>query len=208
MPKTDIDSAVLYDGRASTPSGRSTPTPHPLAEAAGRLYDGSAAPSAMPAPTPGADAGERLYGHGIVRQHVARLTADLWPTLGVGADAQEEEAQFWEQQARETGLPEGLVMALAEGSIKNRLASARIEDDPEAAETALRQQVVEWQQDVRERLKNTYGARQAEELVERANRFLSQYPKLGERLVDRWLGSRPDIVEAVIAHVFSNGLGR
>ena len=44
-----------------------------------------------------------------------------------------------------------------------------------------------------------------EELLHRTQRFIKQFPRLVERLTERGLGSRPDIVAAVAAHVHSTG---
>jgi hypothetical protein len=46
-------------------------------------------------------------------------------------------------------------------------------------------------------------AQDAEDLLARTNRFVKRHPKLAERLGERGLGSRPDIVRDLVAHVFS-----
>ena len=50
-----------------------------------------------------------------------------------------------------------------------------------------------------------YGPQRGEELLYRTQRFIKQFPGLVERLKERGLGSRPDIVAAVAAHVHSTG---
>ena len=165
-----------------------------------KLYDAPTTPTAPAGTTPG----ERLYP-GLVRQHVDRLTTDLWAETGTSEAERAREARFWDDVRTRTGLNDALVMSIAEGSIKNKRAATRVEDDPDGADIALDKQIATWNTESREQLAVTYGPKDAEDLLARTNRFVKQHPKLAERLRERGLGSRPDIVRDLVAHVFSTG---
>ena len=94
---------------------------------------------------------------------------------------------------------------MAEASVQAHRATARVEDDRDAADAALERQIAAWNAESAEQLRLTYGPQRGEELLHRTQRFIKQFPGLVERLKERGLGSRPDIVAAVAAHVHSTG---
>jgi hypothetical protein len=172
--------------------------PAPRAGQPDIIITGRVTPTSTPAPT-------TLYGGTVLQQHIDRLMADnLAHAPGVDTvAAQAREGQFWADIGQKTGFPDALLMQLAEASLRARRAAERVDDDPDAADAALERQIAAWNAEGAEQLQMTYGTRRGEELLHRTQRFIRQFPSLVERLEERGLGSRPDIVAAVAAHVHS-----
>jgi DNA polymerase III gamma/tau subunit len=113
--------------------------------------------------------------------------------------------------AQRTALPEGVLTNIAEAHLDTLLADARplvTDAQVDAEGVRLHEQVAEWDRQVREELRQTYGAKDAEDLLARTQRFVRQHRSLAKILQQRGLGSRPDIVRELVSFVFSNGLGR
>jgi hypothetical protein len=178
---------------------RSTDARQPTAAIARRLYDGNAAAPAVPTNP------QNFYGYGHVAQAVDTRGAELWK-VGSGARTQAEIRDWFVDVAR-TGIPDGIVEKLTSGYIDGELAVMRSED-PAAAAEALQTRMRADNEQTREALRTTYGAKEGEALLERMQRFVRAHPKLQSVLAAHGLGSRPDIVEGIAAHVFSQGLGR
>jgi hypothetical protein len=103
---------------------------------------------------------------------------------------------------------DGAVMQIAEGHIDNILAGARVMTDAEAEadEVALLRQIQANNAELIEHFETRYGKKDGAALLERTQRFVRSHPKLAAILKERGLGSRIDVVEALAAHVFSNGI--
>jgi hypothetical protein len=150
---------------------------------------------------------DKFYGFSSVQQAV-----DVgWPELSkitgaTEADRGRVRGEFVDL-AQKSGLPEGLVVTLAQDHLTGQIADAREQrDDPDGAAQRLDQQIAAWNAETRERLTAQYGARDSEQLLARAQRFVKAHPTLERVLRHRGLGSRPDVVEQIVAHVFSNGI--
>jgi hypothetical protein len=148
---------------------------------------------------------QRMYGHSALLGVIDSKAKDLWNEAGADTAARQQERDLWLGLANATNLPEGVLMRIAEGSINNRLAKSRVVEDEDAAEVALDRQIVAWNKETRDQLSQTYGAEQGEQLLKRAARFVAKHPKLAERMRERGLGSRPDIVLGIIEHIFETG---
>jgi hypothetical protein len=107
--------------------------------------------------------------------------------------------------ARESGLPDGLLMQIADFHITNLLADAAVVDDPDAEATEIAKRNDEWAREARAQLKNTYGEKDVKDIEARTRKFVNANPALKKVLQQRGLGSRPDIVTAIASHVFSSG---
>src|SRR5436190_11927626 len=148
-----------------------------------------------------------LYGDLVLRQHINRLMSDQLAHVP-NADTtveQAKEGQFWANIAQKALFPDGLVLQLAEASIQARRAASRVVVDPDAADAEFEQQRSAWNAETVERLRLTYGTRNGEELLHRTQRFVRHIPGLAERLREGGLGSRPDIVTGIAAHVHHTG---
>jgi hypothetical protein len=126
---------------------------------------------------------------------------------GAPEATQKQTREMFLDIARRTGLPEPLVATLAEHTIDHQLAEARPGNDAEATDEARAAQIADWNTETRDALRATYGgAKEADALLARAQRFVKAHPALDQVLGKGGLGSRPDVVQAIVAHVFSNGI--
>lgn len=75
------------------------------------------------------------------------------------------------------------------------IAAARNEDPPDA------EQVQAWTEESRRAVRGQYGDEEGHALIERAVKFVKQHPQLAALLQRDGLGSRPDVVQAIVAHV-------
>jgi hypothetical protein len=100
------------------------------------------------------------------------------------------------------------VMQMAEGTVDNILAGTRVMTDAEAEadEVGLLRQIQANNAELIEHFETRYGKKDGAALLARTQAFVRSKPKLAAILKDRGLGSRIDIVEAIAAHVFSNGI--
>jgi hypothetical protein len=183
--------------------GPTSDAEHPLAEPARKIYDSSHAAPPAPAATPTGDAARDFYGDSYIASVVDRRAAELWEVTGA-TEAQRREIRDTFIEIGESGLPEGVVAILAEHYIDRELAAAR-QEDPDAAADALDKEIDLRNEELRNNLRLRYGAKDGEQLLERAQRFVRAHPKLAKVLQEHGLGSRPDIVEGIVAHVFSTG---
>ncbi len=81
---------------------------------------------------------------------------------------------------------------LYNGAVDAVIASAHGEAEPDVQALA---------EASRRELRETYGAADAEDLLARTAAFVKQHPKLEATLGMRGLGSRPEIVRALVEHV-------
>lgn len=169
-----------------------------------RVYDRNAA---VPLPPPTAKGAMYSWSPGAAV--LDRRDAELFSDAGLGtAERQQLRSTFAE--IGKIGLPDSVVAQIAEGHIDALLAATRVKTDAEAEadETVHLQQIQANNAELREQFARKYGARDGEKLLERTQRFVRSHPKLADLLKENGLGSRIEIVEAVAAHVFSNGLAR
>jgi hypothetical protein len=164
-----------------------------------RLYDGNKAE------TPDAGAAQAFYGHSLLKGAIDRRGPELWAETGATQQQQQELRDTFVGIAQRTGLPELLLATIAESHIDHQLADVRPVDDTDAAAQALETQTQEWNVATRAELQNLYGVTEAERLLERTQRFVRGHPVLAKVLRERGLGSRPDVVLGLAAHVFSSG---
>jgi hypothetical protein len=113
-------------------------------------------------------------------------------------DDQEKERKEYAALVRETDLPLGTAELLHDRWTSARLEGARAGGD-NARELAT--QIDRDAEASRIALRETWGAKDAEDLVQRAKKFATQHPKLNAILNTRGIGSRPDVVQAIVSHV-------
>jgi hypothetical protein len=163
---------------------------------AGKLYDGNAE---------AADTGagvRNFYGFSTVGSSVDSRRQEAWGTAGVDTSGMDAMREQFINIARTTALPETLVAKIADLHIDGELARARpTEPDPVELDT----RIAAWNTEAREQLRATYG-RDAEDMLQRAQAFVRRSPALSRVLNERGLGSHPDIVMDIAAHVFSNAI--
>jgi hypothetical protein len=191
---------IVGGNKPPTTADRLAPETPERQRAIDTLYDGNAAQ------TPASPDGNALYGSfSTVTSPIDGRFSELAIATGATEADQTRLRDEFVGIAKKTGLNEGFVANLAEHHLNNLLADARIEDDPLAAEVALDKQSVEWKNETRARLRNTYGAKDAEDLLARTQKFVKSTPALAKILQKRGLGNRPDVVQAIVSHVFSTG---
>jgi hypothetical protein len=134
----------------------------------------------------------------------ARRGPELWAAIGADTATQRQMLETFVGIKRSTQLPEGLLTRIAEAHLDGELAAVR-QNDPEAATDALHKQVQTWNAEIRETLRSRYGAKEGEQLLARTAKFVKATPALATLLQQHGLGSRPEIVEGIAAHVFSSG---
>lgn len=173
------------------------PTPADEQRTLDNIYDGNKA-DPLPPPPKG-----KFFSYDFGVAAVEQYASRLFTEAGIDTAGQER----LKDQARRLpeDLPDGLKATIMEGVAKNRLADARVLDDPDGDETALAQRIAASNTEARDRLVAQYGAADAEELLARAAKFVRSHPPLAAALRERGLGSRVDIVEQLVAHVFSKG---
>jgi hypothetical protein len=157
--------------------------PRPLPERKGEFHSWSAAESAA-------------------RQREADLSNQL------GMDPAARERLYKGYRDLERVLPAGLAATLTDADIDTRLAAGRFSPDPDADTVAVGQRTEAWSIESRERITSLYGQKDGEALLARTNKWVKSQPAVAQIVRQRGIGSRPDIVEQLVAHVFSNGLGR
>jgi hypothetical protein len=85
------------------------------------------------------------------------------------------------------------------------LTAARSTDAADVTTQALADQIVKWNTESRAALRATYGAKDGEALLLRVERFVRERPALSKMLGQHGLGSQPDIIAGLAAHVRSTG---
>jgi len=159
------------------------------------LYDGNAA-----GPPPDED--HLFGGMPLLAGAVDRRRFEL-------LDAGMSEAEFKQIRAdvlgvaKRAGLVEDFAVTIADHVISGQLADARHSD---AAEPVSDEQIAAWNTAIRAQLRYQYGEKDGAQLLERTQRFVRAHPVLAQALQQRGLGSRPEIVEQLVAHVFSNNI--
>lgn len=119
--------------------------------------------------------------------------------LGLTLAAQAAERREVGDLARASGLDGnlGLVELVHTSYTDARLAAARPGVDPAAAQAEL----AATNEATRTALREQYGAKDAEDLLQRVNKFVDQQPKLKAIMRTGNVGSRLDVVTALCEHV-------
>lgn len=146
-----------------------------------RLYD-----------RPTADAAADFYPiEGLLKPTFDENLPRLGDKLGLTLEQQAAERHQFSETIRAAGLD------LTVGRlIHNAWTSARLAPDTSTEEDLLAQTEA-----TRRALREHWGAADAEDLLRRAQKFVKQHPGLSKTLGTGTLGSRRDIVEALVEHV-------
>lgn len=160
------------------------------------IYDGNAA-KVLPSRS------GQFYSFSPAASVIENRSSELWKDAGMDSAAVRQLSET--VRALENLVPETLAAVIAERHVDGLLAAARVSDDPDADERALDKRIAEWNGQVREQLAATYGAHEAEHLLDRTVRFVRQQPALAKLLQQHGNGSRPEIVLPLAQHVFSTG---
>jgi hypothetical protein len=115
------------------------------------------------------------------------------------ADRVARDQAFTEDIVRKPGFePYGLGKMLYEHAVNADIADTRGEPDVEDA------QLVAWNEEARRALVSRFdgGPARVEDLLARSKKFTEAHPKLHELLGRRGIGSRADIVLAIVEHIW------
>jgi len=164
--------------------------------------------------TPEERAGAKLYDGnaakqvGIVDTAIESRSAELWGETGANTAQREQLRNTYSAIEASSRLPSAVLVRIIDQDINVRLAAVRPVGDPDAAKHDLATRIAESNTETRRALRDQYGAKEAEELLERASRFVAATPALAQILANPLVGSDPAIVQGIVSYVFSNGLGR
>jgi hypothetical protein len=164
-----------------------------------RLYDRNAA-----TPLPPPEKGD-FYSWTPEGAVLDQRGPELFAEAGIDSAAQRQLRDTHRGIRRATGLPDGLIGQIVEGHLDNLLAEARVSEDPDGDAIALDRQIAASNAELRQEFAQRYGAKDGEALLERTRRFVRGHPALAKILQQRGLGSRPEIVRGIAAHIFSTG---
>lgn len=169
-------------------------------QAARVIYDRNAA-TPLPPPT---ETGE-FHSYSPADAVLQQRDGELFAQTGMDPGARRQMRETFRSIQKTTGLPDTVVAQIADGHVSNLLAGARVSDDPDGDDVGLEQQIAASNAELRERFRAQYGAVDGEKMLDRTVRFVRKHPALAKILQQRGLGSRPEIVEGIAAHVFSTG---
>lgn len=194
---------VTGDGPAAQPvpapapdngfAGKSTPDEQRKLDT---LYDGKATYPPMEK--------NALYGLPLLSTAIDSRGAELWTATGASSAEQRDLREMFVGIATSTHLPESLVASIAESHIDGLLADGRAAAGAVDESAVLNERNATWTTETRAVFTNTYG-RDTEVMLGRVQKFVLAHPPLAEVLKRRGLGSRPDIVLGIAAHVHSTG---
>jgi len=146
-----------------------------------------------------------LFGGTHVRQEIEKRSDDLFDALGTSKEQHAKIRNEFVEIENATGLAPGVVARIANSFIDGEIARARA-DDKDAYDAEASKGLDRANEKLRHALRATYGE-DAEDLLERTQRFVRAHPKLAKVLQSHGLGSRRDIVEGIAAHVQSTYWG-
>lgn len=138
--------------------------------------------------------GEFFSMEGMLKTTLDQNLTRLGDTLGMSIEEQTVERGEFSDIARRAGLFPGVARAIHDAWTSTRLAAPV--DEAEEDEQ-LRQANTE----TRRALREQWGAKDAEDLLQRAQKFVKQHPKLATILSTGNIGSRKVIVQALVEHV-------
>lgn len=113
---------------------------------------------------------------------------------GMSLEAQATERREFSTVMTDAGLHKSPVVAEL---IHNAWTQARLDGDEVDVEAAL----ATTNEDTRRALREQWGAKDAEDLTRRAQKLVKQHPKLAAILATGTVGSRLDVVSALVQHV-------
>ncbi len=140
----------------------------------------------------------------MLESAIDRRRGELLDAGIAAADVQQTRADF--DGIASTGLPEFLVMQIADRHISHQIADARPHDDGDGAPGPSDAQVQAWNEQNLSDLRIQYGAADGEQLLARTRRWVRSQPALARVLQQHGLGSDPTVVRELVAFVFSNGI--
>ena len=148
---------------------------------------------------------ETMYGDSHITHAAETRGVELFETLGTDQAGRDALKRDFAAIQKETGLPDGTVVRLLDLYADGEVAAGRAED-PDARAGELAAEILDNNETLRTELaKRLGGPGEAEQLLARAQRFIARSPKLQKVLEQHGLGSRPEIVEAILNHVQSSG---
>jgi hypothetical protein len=119
------------------------------------------------------------------------------------AEIQQTRATFIDMAAK-GDLDENVVRLIAEHHIGGLISDTRPVED---AAGPSDEDIAVWNAQNRANLRIRYGGvTEGDAILDRTRRFVRARPALARVLQAHGLGSRPEIVEALASHVFSNGI--
>jgi hypothetical protein len=190
----------LYDhpdsqaAAARAQAGRTAPAPT-------SSPDASTPPSA---PTSNAEMAETLFGGTYLAAQIDHRDEDMFSSLGWAEPERASFKQDFLDLRKATGLPEPVVVLLANKFIDGKIAQVRAAD-PAKHQAEINQRVDESIVQLRANLRTKHGAKQGEALLARTLKFARSNPHLAEVLQAFNLGADPDVVEAIVDHVSRSG---
>lgn len=102
-------------------------------------------------------------------------------------------------------LPDAVAIAIADGHADALLRAAGVHE-ADVDQAARNQRIIDGNKACREALNDTYRVKDGEELLGRVQRYVLRTPALAKILRETGLGAKPEIVSAIAAHVFSQGI--
>lgn len=118
----------------------------------------------------------------------------LGDALGMTLEQQTAERREFSAIVRSAGLQPGVARRIHDAWTTARLAPTAAEDEDDKALLAANAES-------RRALRDQWGSKDAEDLLQRAQKFARQHPKLNAILSTGGIGSRKDIVQALVEHV-------
>lgn len=134
-----------------------------------------------------------------LREPLRERQSDLVDVLGLTQTQQQARHRDYADLIRRTGLEPLTVGA----RLYDLMTDADLEDARGTAVDAA--QVTAWSEESRRQLRVTYGAKEAEDLLQRVQKFTREHPKLAAIVQRRGIGSRPDVVQLLVDEVRRRG---
>lgn len=138
--------------------------------------------------------GEFFSMEGMLKTTLDRNLTSLGDGLGMSIEEQIAERKQFSAIARNAGLFPGVARA-----IHDAWTSARLQ--PVVDEADEHRSLGQANTETRRALREQWGAKDAEDLLQRAQKFVKQNPKLASILSTGNIGSRKAIVQALVEHV-------
>lgn len=195
---TDIDWAKVYNH----------PTSRALDEEIQRTAEAGATPAATPAAAPlhrePAPPSPTLYRNFLAGE-IERRAPTLYDTIGWTKAEVDDFRTDMQALQTQTGLDDGAMTRIAHAFLDGKTAATRATD--RAAFTAERErQAQEQAQALRAELRLRHGQAGAEALLARTEGFVKQHAALRETLASFGLWGDPEIAEAILHHVHTQGI--
>lgn len=157
---------------------------------------------------PAPDAAEVLYPpEKALEQPFRREAEQAHDVVGLDTPGREKRQAEFTTMIKDTGLDPYVVAPVLYGlqteadvlDARGEQLSLQEGGEPQADDEARVMQA--WNEEARRTLRETYGQHEAEDLLARADRFVTAHPKLATLMGRHGIGSRPEVVEAIVEHV-------